>query len=169
MKLDFFNKYKLFLGFGLCLFLLTSCKPTEKGYKAAYDAAVGKRMEMIESSTPVTGVISAEGPNISEYKGKQIFVLTDRLKTLDEQEKLHKYCVAVSVYKMPTNCIAQVKALKEEGFEATAGRSSDDKFYVIAGSFKEMDEAIEFMEKYKAGEDRHYVGLPDSPVLINNI
>ena len=150
---------------------LTGCKPTEKGYKAAYDAALGKReaarADIIDASIPEGALQDVDGPQLKEVDGVKVYVLNQRIKAAEEGESLPgNYNVAVGCYKMVTNCRSQVNTLRGDGLEAYAAQDSDGMFYTIAGSFKFLSEAVKFSEKYRAGKDRVFVGLPNAPVII---
>lgn len=41
-------KYSIVISAAMAALMLVSCKPTEKNYKAAYDAALKKRAEVAE-------------------------------------------------------------------------------------------------------------------------
>lgn len=167
------KKNYLFLSLIIGLGLITvSCKPTEKGYKAAYDAAVGKRQKAQENvmvnGDAITMVQSVDGPQVRNINGKQVYVLGENLKKVDESDPTEKsfYNVAVAVFKMPANCNALVSDLKNDGYKAFGGQSADNKYYVIVASFPELEQAAEFYEDYKSKNQRAYVGLPEAPVII---
>ena len=156
----------------LIIFSITfiGCKPTEKGYKAAYDAALSKReaaMETLDVDLPAGALQQVDGPQLKVVDGQQVYVFNQRLKPIEEFETLPgNYNVAVACYKMPTNCKAQSQDLKKEGFQAFPAKGIEDKYYTIAGSFPSMEEAIKFSKEYENGKNRVYVGLPDAPVII---
>ena len=154
----------------LSFFLFVGCKPTEKGYKAAYDAALGKRQATsvdFDASLGVGTFQLSDGPQLKEIDGQQVYVLNQPLKNLDNQSKLpHSYNVAVGTYKMLTNCSAQVSGLKEDGYDAFVAIDSEDRFFSVAGSFQTMKEALTFYNKYRQKKGQSYVGFPDSPVII---
>ena len=152
------------------LFCVSSCKPTEKGYKAAYDAALGKREAAkadIDVDLPEGELQEFDGPQLKEVDGIKVYVLNERLRPVEDGQNLPgNYNVAVGKYKMITNCRAQAEALKTEGYEAFTAKTMGEMFYTIAGSFSTLSEAVKFSEKYKSGKDRVFVGLPHAPVII---
>lgn len=158
------------LCFLFLLILLPSCKPTEKGYKAAYDAALGKREAVksdIDIDLPDGAIQDFDGAQLREVDGVKVYVLNQRLKPVEENLKLPgSYNVAVGTYKMITNCRSQSNALNEEGYNAFPVQEPDGMFYTIAGSFDNLSEAVKFYQDYKSGKDRVYVGLPNSPIII---
>lgn len=154
----------------LIILLLPSCKPTEKGYKAAYDAALGKREAVkaeIDADIPDGALQSVDGPQLKEVDGVKVYVFNQRIRPIEEGMSLpESYNVAIGSYKMNTNCKAQAEALKEEGYDAFSVKDTDGMYYTIAGSFPTLSEAVKFYETYKSGKDRVYVGLPNSPIII---
>ena len=154
------------------LFALWGCKPTEKGYQAAYDAALNKReanqaLQSDPSALQGETVRSIDGPQLREINGEKVYVASERIKAFDtDNNVLKKYNVAVSCYKMPTNCRAQVVNLREEGKEAYGVRSGDEKFYVIEAGFESLDEAVAYAIKLKEEKDRNFIGLPGAPVIL---
>ena len=154
----------------LSFVFLMSCKPTEKGYKAAYDAALGKReaaLADIDVNLPEGALQQVDGPQLKEIDGVKVYLLNQRIRPEEKGMKLAgPYNVAIGTYKMDTNCKAQVAALKEEGFDAFAAKDIDGMYYTIAGSFPELSEAVKFYQKYQSGKDRVYIGLPKAPVII---
>ena len=161
---------KFIIVFAVLISFMTSCKPTEKGYKAAYDAALGKReaaMSDIDTNVAVGEIQQVDGAQLKEVDGVKVYVLNQRLKPVEEGKRLPgNYNVAVGTYKMITNCRAQAEALKAEGYEAFPAVDMEGMHFTIAGSFPTMSDAVKFYEKYKSGKNRVYVGLPQSPVII---
>ena len=150
--------------------ILTSCKPTEKGYQAAYDAAKNKREAAIADlgvDLPKGAFQQVDGPQLKEVDGVQVYVLNENLKPADFVMELpEQYNVAIGKYKMVTNCKAQAEELLHNGYHAFPAKTKDDVYYTIAGSFPSLSEAVKFYEDYRKGKNRVYVGLPEAPVII---
>ena len=161
---------KIIFLFSIILLSLTSCKPTEKGYKAAYDAALGKREAVktdIDVDLPEGALQDYEGAQLKEVDGVKVYLLNQRIKPAEEDVQLPgSYNVAVGTYKMITNCRSQSNALKNEGYKAFPAQEPDGMYYTVAGSFDNLSEAVKFYQDYKSGKDRVYVGLPNSPIII---
>ncbi|MCH5229649.1 MAG: hypothetical protein J1F12_06630 [Muribaculaceae bacterium] len=159
-----------FLALFALLCTLTGCKPTEKNYKSAYDAALNKREAAkveIDITIPDAKFQQVDGPQLKEVDGVQVYVLNQRINPVKEGEKLPgQYNVAIGTYKMSTNCMAQAEALCSEGYLAFPAKEPDGMYFTIAGSFPSLSEAVAFYRKYQEGKNRVYVGLPDSPVII---
>lgn len=148
---------------------MTGCKPTEKNYKSAYDAALAKRSAEAadpDLNLPSGGYRRVGDPEMKSVNGKDYPYLFVRLKPRSEGAAMKAYNVAVSVYKMPTNCDAQVADLRSEGYPAFGAETGDDRFYVIIGSYPTLEEAASGVDEYTSeNKEAVYVGLP-SPVII---
>ena len=149
---------------------LSSCKPTEKGYKAAYDAAREKREATfgdIDVNLPEGALQDYDGAQLREINGVKVYILNQRISSADGTFTLPgSYNVAVGTYKMITNCRSQVATLLDEGYNAFAAKEPDGMYYTIAGSFDSLDEAVSFYEKYRTNPRHVYVGLPNAPIII---
>lgn len=150
--------------------VLPGCKPTEKNYKAAYDAALAKRQAEASDpdlNLPAEGYQSLDAPSSRKINGKDYLYQFLRLRPLDSNQELKAYNVAVAVYKMPTNCNSQVNDLRDAGYKAFGARSGDDRFFVFVDGFSTIEEAAESVDAYeKKNKDAVYVGLPENPVII---
>lgn len=149
---------------------LTGCKPTEKGYKTAYDAALNKREAAnadLGVDLPKGALQQVDGPQLKVVDGVEVYTDNQRIKPIEYFEQLPgKYNVAVGAYKMSTNCKAQAQNLRSEGLEAFPAKAMEDKYYTIAGSFNTISEAVAFSQEYQKDKNRAYVGLPSAPVII---
>ena len=149
---------------------LSGCKPTEKGYQAAYDAAKSKREAAVAElgvDLPAGAFQEVDGPQLKEVNGVKIYVLNERLKPADFITELpDNYNVAIGKYKMITNAKSQAEVLIKEGYEAFPAKNNQGIYYTIAGSFHTQAEAVKFYEEYQKGKNRSYVGLPGAPVII---
>ena len=64
-------KLKIIYSYIFLLFLVVACKPTEKGYKTAYDAALNKRqaaMADLNVNLPDGVIQQVDGPQLQEVK-----------------------------------------------------------------------------------------------------
>lgn len=151
---------------------IVGCKPTEKNYKSAYDAAVNKRQasETLDSDLGIPGgkLQQVDGPATRVVNGDTVYVTIQHLKFIDGVEhEMHRYNVAVCAYKMKTNCAALVSDLFSKGYQAFGVQDPEGMFYVIAGSFNTLDEAAAFDRSFRTKEAQHvYSGLPSAPVII---
>lgn len=161
--------YKFLICF-LSVISLVGCKPTEKGYKAAYDAALGKRQAATESldlGLPEGALMQVDGPQLKEIDGVNVYLQSDRIKPCDETQSLPgNYNVAVGSYKMITNCDSQCKDLRGEGYEAFPASDSEGNYYSIIFSTDSLQEAVKCYEQYQKRTDKSFIGLPNAPVII---
>lgn len=150
----------------------SGCKPTEKNYKAAYDAALAKRQveqNDPDMNLPVSGYQMMDSPQVRRVGDKDYYYQFVRLKPLVDSVKMSAYNVAVAVYKMPTNCEAQVSDLRGAGYDSFGAKSADDRYYVLVGSYPDMESAAAEIDNYvKNNKNGVYVGLPESPVILQS-
>lgn len=150
---------------------MTGCKPSEKNYRSAYDAAKAKREAAVaESMVPATGLMSDDGTMLKIVDGDSLYVSRDRLridpkKPADERPK--PFSVGVAMYRMHTNAEAAASDLKAKGYAAEAMQTTGDRWYVVAGGFPNLTEAKVFVTDFKKKNPKYpYVGLPGSPVIL---
>lgn len=150
----------------LAAIALTSCKPTEKNYREAYDVAVSKR-EKVNESLAADGLISEDGPRREIIGGDTLYFVNDVIRHEDGNTPFKALNVAVAVFNMNTNARSGAASLKGKGYDAQAARALDDKWYVIAGSFDTMDDTREFITRFiRENPGYPYIGLSGSPVII---
>lgn len=127
-----------------CLFALPGCKPTEKNYKSAYDAALRKRESVMPSQTDDGTVIKAiDAPREVAVGGDRIGVKTQFLHSEDPLVSTQpRYVVVVGRYKMPTNARGQVADLKAGGFPQALVMTDGDKMYLAVADFAETLEEV---------------------------
>ncbi|MDE6338946.1 MAG: hypothetical protein K2K97_04055 [Muribaculaceae bacterium] len=147
----------------LVALLLVGCKPTEKNYRAAYDAAIGKR-QAEQKALDADGLIAEDAPRPMYMDGDTIYFANDVLKADDRLKALN---VAVAMFKMNTNAISGAKALQDKGIDAFPVQAFGDKWYIIGGAFANLDEARAFMKEFRAkNPDYPHIGLGGHPVII---
>lgn len=151
--------------------VLSGCKPTERNYRAAYDAALAKRQaEAEQRMLPASGLMSDDGPQLRVVAGDSVYVVKERLRPLEGDSLPHSgWALGVGVYKMSTNAKAQAEALRKEGCEAArAARAAGDRWYALADTASSLERAIDVSKKFKESHPGYpYVGLPGAPVLIS--
>ena len=162
---------KIFIITGLAFLIsLSACKPTEKGYQAAYDAAKNKREASISDlgvDLPAGAFQEVDGPQLKTVDGVQVYVLNERLKPETFFTELPgNYNVAIGKYKMITNSKKQAEELRKGGYEAFVAKTSKDVYYTVASSFATLEEAVKFYQELQKDKKRVYVGLPEAPVII---
>ena len=149
--------------------MFIGCKPTEKNYKAAYDAALSRRQEVAqEQMRPASGMLSDDGPQMRVVDGDTVYVLRERLRMPAGTRVPGKWCVGVGVFRMDTNAKAAVAALGESGCpEAFVAKAAGGKFYSVAAYASSLDSARLAAKDFVARfPDYPFVGLPGAPVLV---
>lgn len=161
------------LGIALITFLLiTACKPTEKNYQQAYNAAKAKReAAAAETMIPASGLMSDDGPQLRVINKDSVFVDKTRLRNLDDKKPEKMWYIAVGTYKMNTNAKANAENLRSEGYEnAAAFKSYGNKWFTVSGGANNLDTVVKMSKEFqKKHPDYPYVGLPGAPVLLYNL
>lgn len=150
--------------------MFVGCKPTEKNYKSAYDAAIAKREQAAaEQMRPATGLLSDDGPKMRVLAGDTIFVSQERLRMPDGGKVPGQWAVAVGVFKMDTNAKASASALRDKGYgRATAVKASEGRYYSLATTVSTLDSARVAQREFRdANPGYPFIGLPGAPVIIN--
>lgn len=163
-------KSSILISAAMAALIFVGCKPTEKNYKAAYDAAVAKRaVAAAEQMRPATGLLSDDGPALRIYDGDSVFVAREHLVPLDSAALRGHWAVAIGVFKMDTNAKASAAAIRSRGFRhALAAKTTGGRYYAIASSAATLDSARVSAKEFKAVfPDYPYIGLPGAPVLIS--
>ena len=154
----------------LITLLFVGCKPTEKGYQAAYDAAKNKREAAArEQMLPAQGLQSDDVPQLRVVNGDSIYVLRAIMRTEDSRRAPKPWLLAVGVYRMSTNAKANALNLRQSGYpQATWLKGPENKWYTISDGAETLDSLKVMSRLFKdTHPDYPYVGLPASPVIIN--
>lgn len=150
--------------------LLSSCKPTEENYKAAYDAAVNKRETENKDRTGQGVRIEAiDAPRRVTVSGVELGIKTLYLHSEENVTGIQpEYCLVVARYKMPTNARGQVAGLKESGYNnATVMSDSDQMYLVVADVAYSLEDAVRKVADYRKRYPEHtYVGLYGDILVI---
>ncbi len=165
------NRSKIMVIAALVL-LAAGCKPTEKNYQAAYEAAQNKKKaEVVDKDMilPAGGLQRLDAPKSIEVDGEKLNVKHIFIKFAGEGESpsIDRYNVAVAKYKMPTNAFAQSEDLRSRKYDAFPVEGNDGYFYVIAGTFSTLNQAASFIREYKQQNGvEQLVGLEGEPLVI---
>lgn len=150
--------------------ILVGCKPTEKNYKAAYDAALAKREQAaIEQMRPTTGLLSDDGPQMRIIGSDTVYVNRAILRTEDKKRPQGTWAVAVGMFKMDTNARAAAENLKNDGWkDAFMANSTGSVYYSIIGTTTSLDDANALQKAFRSKHpDYPFIGLPGAPVLLH--
>lgn len=164
------SKLNIFVSAAIVALTFIACKPTEKNYRDAYDAALAKRQEVAaQQMRPATGLLSDEGPQRRIIGNDTVFVSVETLRTLDGKNLPGHFALAVGVFKMDTNAKAAAADLAEAGYsEAKAAKGREGRIYTLALAGNSLDSIKAASLKFKKDfPDYPYVGLPGAPVIIS--
>ncbi len=165
---------RVIIAFGLIMAFLTGCKPTEKGYKEAYDAAKSKREQVDPDDELLTGghkLLNEESTNWKVIAGDSVQMQHQFLKPTDgvKWPQSGPYRLAVAMFKMTTNANAIVADLQKKGkLKPVVATDGKDKYYIIAGSATYADSLGYVLSTFKKDNPGfQYIGLtPAKPVII---
>ena len=154
--------------------MLASCKPTEKNYRSAYDVAIAKK-QADQEALAADGLIAEDAPKARYIDGDTLY-FANEIISVDKDfapfkengpEELKAYNVAVGMFKMNTNARAGASALREKGFDAFPVKAMGGKWYIIGGTFVNLDDTRAFIKKFKTkNPDYPYISLDGHPVII---
>lgn len=148
----------------------SACKPTEKNYKAAYDAALSKREKSCIDTDLGIDMTALEQDDVPKWErlGKDsVLVFRQPLRVFENDSIQRQPCnVAVAAFKMTTNARSLCERLLGEGYGAYIMTNGLDDYYVIAAGFQDLESAAAFIRDYKKkNPEATYVGLPGNPVV----
>ncbi len=153
---------------------LWSCKPTEKGYKQAYEAAKSKREQKDPDDDLLTGGHKLLSEGSTQWKvigGDSLQLQHTLLKPIKGSvwPQSGPYRLAVAMFKMTTNANSMLEDLKK-GRSLTPVIATDgkDTYYIIAGSATYADSLSNVLTTCsKENRKFQYIGLAQGlPVII---
>ena len=160
----------------ICMLLgmLYSCKPTEKGYRQAYEAAKSKREQVDPEEDLLTGghkLLNEESTNWKVIAGDSVQLQHMFLKPTDGSTwpQSGPYRLAVAMFKMTTNANSMLADLKRKGnLQPVIATDGKDRYYIIAGSATYADSLGNVLSTFrKEHPGFQYIGLtPQKPVII---
>lgn len=154
--------------------MLYSCKPTEKGYRQAYEAAKSKREQKDPDEELLTGghkLLSEEATNWRVIDGDSLQLEHKFLKPVKDSTwpQSGPYRLAVAMMKMTTNANSMLTDLKKKGtLQPVVATDGKDTYYMIAGSATYVDSLGSVLKTFRRENPGfHYIGLQgDKPVVI---
>lgn len=160
--------------FCMLVFLMAGCKPTEKGYREAYDAAKSKREQKDPDEELLTGghkLLSQEASNWRVIAGDSLQVQHMYLKPSGDEKwpQSGPYRLAIAMFKMTTNANSMLNDLKKKGsLKPVIATDGKDTYYMIAGSATYVDSLGNVLKTFrKENPGFQYIGMPQSaPVVI---
>lgn len=165
---------QIIAAFILLALVCTACKPTEKNYRSAYEAAKNKREQKDPDLELLTGGHRLLSENATNWKviGSDSLQLQHTFLRPEEGSKWPQsgpYRLAVAMFKMNTNANAMLKDLSGKGtLIPTAATDGKGKHYVIAGSATYPDSLGLVLETFrKENPGFSYIGLtPPRPIIL---
>lgn len=167
-------KIRVSLTLLLLFSVLYGCKPTEKGYRQAYEAAKNKREQKDPDEDLLTGghrLLSEEASNWRVIDGDSLQLQHKFLKPIGDAKWPQEgpYRLAVAMLKMTTNANSMLADLRK-GRSLTPVVASDgkDTYYIIAGSATYADSLGSVLATFKRENPGfQYIGLtPPKPLII---
>ncbi len=155
----------------LCIvgLLLWSCKPTEKNYLKAYEAAQRRRQQEVENSDiDLSRMIRIDTPQRKYVGGDSAYVRHEALNLYGRapQSGQQPCNLAVAKYNMRANAEAHAENLRADGYDAFIYSTPAGEFYVMAGAYSDLSTAIRARREYITRHpDAPYIGLPGEPVI----
>ena len=167
------KKTILILTMVVLLGMLNACKPTEKGYKQAYDAAKSKREQVDPDEDLLTGghkLLSEESTNWRVIAGDSLQVQHMFLKPTEGATwpQSGPYRLAVAKLKMTTNANSMLSDLKGKGsLKPVVATDGKNTYYIIAGSATYLDSLGNVLTTFKKENPRfQYIGMEAEKPLI---
>lgn len=168
------SKIKAMLMLLLLFPVMAGCKPTEKGYKEAYDAAKSKREQVDPDEALLTGghkLLNEESTNWKVLDGDSLQLQHMFLKPTDDAKwpESGPYRLAVAMMKMTTNAKSMLTDLKKKGnLKPVIATDGKDTYYIVAGSATYVDSLGNVLSTFKKDYPGfQYIGLNQSkPVII---
>ena len=160
----------------MCLLagMLYSCKPTEKGYQQAYEAAKNKREQKDPDEDILTGghrLLTEEATNWRVIAGDSLQLQHKFIKPVDGSQwpQSGPYRLAVAMLKMTTNANSMLADLKKNGnLTPVIATDGKDTYYIVAGSATYVDSLGNVLSTFKRENPGfRYIGLtPEQPLII---
>ncbi|MDE6380991.1 MAG: hypothetical protein K2L11_11005 [Muribaculaceae bacterium] len=172
------SKFKSLLRLTLMMSLLGgmmySCKPTEKGYKQAYEAAKSKREQKDPDDDLLTGghkLLNESSTRWNVIAGDSVQLQHTLIKPIEGSvwPQSGPYRLAVAMFKMTTNANSMLEDLKKDRtLTPVIATDGKDKFYIIAGSASYIDSLGNVLTTFKRENPGfQYIGLtPPQPVIL---
>lgn len=164
----------IILATGLLMLAVSACKPTEKGYRTAYEAAKNKRESVDPDMELMTGGHRLLEENATNWRviGNDSLQLQHVMLRPAEGSvwpESGPYRLGVAMFKMDTNAKSLLKDLKEKGsLKPVIASDGKGQHYIIAGSATYVDSLGQVLTTFrKENPGFTYIGLtPPQPVIL---
>lgn len=168
------TKIKVILMVCMLLPMLHACKPTEKGYQQAYEAAKSKREQKDPDEDLLTGghkLLEEGSTRWSVIAGDSVQMQHTFLKPVKGSvwPQSGPYRLAVAMFKMNTNANSMIEDLrKDRSLTPVIATDGKDTYYIIAGSATYVDSLSNVLSTFKQENPGfQYIGLtPAKPLIL---
>lgn len=155
------------------LLMAGACKPTERNYQAAYDAAKAKR----EYKDPDEDLLTGGHKLLSDDAKNWVVLGSDSLQTERVWLKPYDggvwpqsgpYRLAVAMFKMSTNANSILGDLKKhKELTPVIAQDGQKRYFLIAGSATYPDSLGAVLSTFRKAEpDFTYIGMVDSQPMV---
>lgn len=158
------------LALTLIVVVLSGCKPTEAGYREAYQRAVANAKDKDREGLTDEEYMLIQKENAPKYRriGQDSVAYLHKALTPEpaniEVNPLRHFNLAVGKFRMPTNARSLSNRLKERGFSSYIGKDADSDYFVIVGGSATDNDIPGLMHRFeKSGIE--CAGM-DFPLLI---
>ena len=167
-------KIRVILTLFVLIMSFSGCKPTEKGYRQAYEAAKSKREQVDPDDELLTGghrLLNQESTNWRVLAGDSLQIQHMFLKPTEGEKwpESGPYRLAVAMFKMTTNANSMLSDLKKKSsLKPVIATDGKDKYYIIAGSATYLDSLGNVLTTFrKEHPGFQCIGLnPAKPVIV---
>lgn len=156
------------------MLMAVGCKPTEKGYKDAYDAAKAKREYVDPDEALLTGGHRLLNDGASNWRAVgsdslQIQHIAIHPENGEAWPQAGPYRLAVAMFKMTTNARSMLNDMKGKGtLRPVVATDGKDRYFIVAGSASKVDSLAPVLAEFKRlNPGFSYIGLtPTAPLII---
>lgn len=154
------------------LLLLGACKPSEKNYRLAYEAARDRERKSNEALGIDAGMLlSVDGAVATAVDGDTIYVqpLTVSVAEVPDSTSMGTgdRGVAIARHSMRANAASQLADLAGRNRGMFLARDGEGRWYVMLGRFSADREALQAIRLFGESNPGYpFVGLPGRPVVV---
>lgn len=143
MKKLIFYSFVLLLAAGV-----TSCKPKQSAYKAAYEKAKEKEV------APQTNTEQAVQPDVTVTKSAapQVTVRKEKITPVlaSDASGLRKFSVVIGSFVNKTNATSLKESMEKDGYRVILAQNEKQMYRVIVASFDSKDDAAAERDRIRA-------------------
>lgn len=127
---------------------VTSCKPKQSAYKAAYERAKEKEV------TPQTNTEQAVQPDVTVNRStttSQIAVRKEKITpvTASDASGLRRFSVVIGSFVNQTNASSLKESMEKDGYRVILAQNEKQMYRVIVASFDSKDDAASERDRIK--------------------